>query len=193
MELRDLIINTRSFRSFDESQPIPRERILEWIDNCRLCPSAKNAQPLKYKIVDTREGVEKLLPLTKWAGALENITLPPEGKHPTAMVVICCDTTVVSDVNRARIDVGIAAMTLLLSATEAGFGGCMIGAFSPDTVGEKLRIAEKYVPVLIVALGVPAETVFITNPRPDGDITYYRDSHNLHFVPKRLIEDIILE
>ena len=84
-------------------------------------------------------------------------------------------------------------MTLLLSATEAGYGGCMIGAFNPDTVGEKLRIPEKYVPMLIVALGKPAETVFITNPKADGDVTYFRDSHNLHFVPKRLLADIVLE
>ena len=47
--------------------------------------------------------------------------------------------------------------------------------------------------MLIVALGKPAETVFITNPKPDGDVTYFRDSHNLHFVPKRLLADIVLE
>lgn len=193
MELRDIIIQNRSYRTFDESHPVPHDSIVSWIDNCRLCPSARNVQPLKYKIIDTPEGVEKLLPLTAWAGALPDLQLPPEGGHPSAFIVILCDTSIVKEPRHAEKDVGIAAMTLLLSAAEAGFGGCMIGAFDPDTVGEKLRIAEKYVPMLIVALGTPAETVFITNPKPDGDVTYFRDSHNLHFVPKRLLSDIILE
>ncbi|MCI6636679.1 MAG: nitroreductase family protein [Eubacteriales bacterium] len=193
MELRDLLIDNRSYRTFDESCEIPHDTILSWIDNCRICPSARNAQPLRYKIVDTREGVEKLLPYTAWAGALPDLKLPPDGGHPSAFVVILCDTTVTQDPRHAEKDVGIAAMTLLLSATEMGYGGCMIGAFHPDTVGEKLRIPERYVPMLIVALGKPAETVFITNPKADGDVTYFRDSHNLHFVPKRLLSDIVLE
>lgn len=193
MELRDLLIDNRSYRTFDESCEIPHDTILSWIDNCRLCPSARNAQPLRYKIVDTREGVEKLLPYTAWAGALPELKLPPDGGHPSAFVVILCDTMVTKDPRQAEKDVGIAAMTLLLSATERGYGGCMIGAFHPDTVGEKLRIPERYVPMLIVALGKPAETVFITNPKPDGDVTYFRDAHNLHFVPKRLLSDIVLE
>lgn len=191
--LRDLVLENRSYRSFDESDPVTREMLLEWVDNARLTPSAVNAQPLKYRLVDTKEGVEKVLPHTAWAGALKDITLPPEGKHPTAFVVICHDTTVRENPGSSATDVGIAAMTLLLSATEAGYGGCMIGAFNRDRVGEVLRIPEKYVPVLLVALGRPAEMVFLAEPKDKDNVIYYRDDHNLHFVPKRKLEDILID
>lgn len=191
--LRDLVLNNRSYRTFDESDPVTREMLLEWVDIARLTPSAVNAQPLKYRLVDTKEGVEKVLPHTAWAGALKDITLPPEGKHPTAFVVICHDTTVRENPASSEKDVGIAAMTLLLSATEAGYGGCMIGAFNRDRVGEVLRIPEKYVPVLLIALGKPDELVFLTEPKDKDNVIYYRDDHNLHFVPKRKLEDILID
>jgi hypothetical protein len=69
----------------------------------------------------------------------------------------------------------------------------MIGAFHPDTIGEKLRLPKKIVPVLILALGVPDETVFICNVDATGDTKYFRDKANLHFVPKRALDDIIVE
>ena len=191
--LRDLVVENRSYRSFNENFPISRELLLEWVDNARLVPSAVNAQPLKYRLVDTKEGVEKVLPHTAWAGALKDIKLPPDGHHPAAFVVICHDTTVRENPDSSATDVGIAAMTLLLSATEAGYGGCMIGAFNRDRVGEVLRIPEKYVPVLLVALGVPDETVIISEPGPDGSVVYFRDDHNLHFVPKRKLDDILID
>ena len=192
--LRNLLYDNRSYRCFDESKPVPQDKILNWIDNARFTPSACNRQPLKYKVLDAK-GVEKALPLTKWAGALPDFQLPPEGHHPTAFVVICHDTSVTPDPASSKVDVGIVAMTILLSAVEDGYGGCCIGAFDADRVGEVLRISEKYVPVLMIALGMPSpeETIILAEAKKDGDTTYYRDKHNLHFVPKRKLEDIIIE
>ncbi len=188
--IRDLILENRSYRSFDESVPVTLDMLTEWVDNARLTPSSVNLQPLKYKLIATREGVEKLLPCTAWAGLLKDVSLPPEGHHPTGFVVICHDTTVRE--TPFEKDVGIAAMTILLSAVEAGFGGCMIGAFNRDKVGEVLRIPEKYVPMLVVALGKPDETVILTEAQDKENVAYYR-THGLHFVPKRKLDDILID
>ncbi|MBE6569874.1 MAG: nitroreductase [Ruminococcaceae bacterium] len=192
--LRELLYENRSYRSFDESKPVPTDKILNWVDNARLTPSAANLQPLKYKILD-QKGAEKVLPLTRWAAALPDWNLPPEGKHPTAFVVVCHDTTVTPDPASSKVDVGITAMTILLSAVEEGYAGCCIGSFDADRVGEVLRISEKYVPVLMIALGAPSpdETIIIAEAQKDGSTKYYRDKHNLHFVPKRKLDDIIIE
>lgn len=190
---RDLVLENRSYRSFDENFPVSHEMLLDWVDNARLTPSAVNAQPLKYRLVEGKDAVEKLLPLTAWAGLLKDVHLPPDGHHPSVFVVICHDTTVRENPNSSATDVGIAAMTLLLSATEAGYGGCMIGAFDRNRVGEVLRIPEKYVPVLLVALGKPDELVFLCEPKDPANVAYYRDDHNLHFVPKRKLDDILIE
>ena len=46
--------------------------------------------------------------------------------------------------------------------------------------------------MLIVALGKPDEKVVITDVPKDGDIGYYRDEDDVHYVPKRRLEDIVL-
>ncbi len=191
--IRDIVIDSRSYRSFDESHKIGEEDLRTFIDTARLCPSGVNRQPLKYRLVCEKDEVETVVANTAWAGLLKDRTFPPEGHHPTAFIVMCCDTKICEDPKHCQIDVGIAAQTIMLQVAEAGLGGCMIGAFNPDTIAEKLRLPRKLVPVLLLAIGVPDETVFICNLGEDGNTNYFRDKANLHFVPKRSLDDIIVE
>lgn len=191
--IRDLVIDNRSYRSFDESRRIGREDLVDLVDTVRLCPSAVNRQPLKYRLVSEPEEVEEVLSHTHWAGLLPDVKLPPDGHHPTAFIAVCCDRTITENPDSARTDCGIAAQTILLMATELGFGGCMIGAFEREEVALSLRLPKKLSPMLLIALGVPDETVMICDLPKDGNTAYFRDKANLHFVPKRSLEDVIVE
>lgn len=190
--IRDIVADSRSYRSFDESKKIGKEDLVELIETARLCPSAVNLQPLRYRLVYEHDEVEEVLALTHWAGLLKDVKLPPDGHHPTAFIAVLCDTTVCTP-ERAEFDAGIASQTIMLEACELGFGGCMIGAFNRDELSKTLLISKKYKPVILLALGVPDENVFICNLPKSGETAYYRDSAGLHFVPKRAAEDIIIE
>lgn len=191
--IKDTVYSSRSYRSFDESHKISRDVLLSFVDTARLCPSASNLQPLKYRIVTDEEEVDELFPLTRWAGALPDMKLPPDGHHPTAYIVVCCDTTVVSSPEKCQLDAGIAIQTIMLEASEAGIGGCIIGSFDPTAVSQTLLIPKKYKPMIVLALGYPDETVIICNIDKTGSTKYFRDTANLHFVPKRSLEDVIIE
>ena len=91
------------------------------------------------------------------------------------------------------IDVGIAAQTILLSATEIGLGGCMFYSFQSEKLSEFLSLPEGIVPKLVIALGKPAESVILTAPKKDGDVSYFRDTAGVHYVPKRYLKDILIE
>ena len=84
------------------------------------------------------------------------------------------------------------AQTMLLAATEMGLGGCMIGNYDAGQVREALEMPEHLMPVLIVAIGKPDETIVLTDVKEDGDINYYRDENDVHYVPKRSLEDLII-
>ena len=56
----DVIRNRRSVKYYDESVKIPREEILEMLDEANIAPSSCNFQPWRYIVVDTPEGKEKL-------------------------------------------------------------------------------------------------------------------------------------
>ena len=50
MNLKDLILKTRSFRRFDESVQVDIKTLENLIDYARLSSSGANRQPLKYLI-----------------------------------------------------------------------------------------------------------------------------------------------
>lgn len=188
--IKDLVIKTRSFRSFDESRHISREELLEFVNTARLTASTRNMQPLKYRLVHTPEECNTVLPLTGWAAGLKGIKMPPEGHAPTAYIVICCDMTLVQDHVPFLRDTGIVAQTIMLSATEKGLGGCMIGSFSAERIAEALSIPQGIKPLLVLGLGKPDEKVVLVESE-DGRTAYWRDEQ-AHYTPKRSLEEIIL-
>jgi nitroreductase len=82
---------------------------------------------------------------------------------------------------------------MLLGAREAGLAGCMIGAFNEKKLRAELAIPEHLKIMLVLALGKPREKVVIDVVGPDGDIRYWRDAHGMHHVPKRSLDDVIVE
>ena len=81
----------------------------------------------------------------------------------------------------------------MLGATERGLGGCMIASIDRDGLRETLDIPERYKIPLVLALGKPKEKVVIEPVGPDGDIRYYRDAEGVHHVPKRALDELILQ
>ena len=191
--LKDLVLKTRSYRSFDESCPITEQDMRELLDIARCTASAMNRQPLRYRIVTAQKELELMYANTRYAAAL-SIKLPPEGQRPTGFILMFTDSEVNSPDSAALKDVGIAAQTILLAATEKGFGGCMIGSFDAARLALDFDIPSRYVPRLVLALGKPCEEVQLTKATgTDASQTvYYRDEHNVHFVPKLTMEDILL-
>lgn len=192
MDFHELVKKNRSYRGFDESVMIPREKMLKIVDCARLCPSSVNIQPLKYFISCTKEQNAVIQPLTGWARQLPELDLPFEGHRPTAFVVICHDTDIAENAERFYKDVGITAQTMLLCATDMGYGGCMIGNFVPDKVKTALSLPKNLIPVLIVAFGKPDENIILTEPGENGDVKYYRDKQNNHYVPKRALDEVLI-
>lgn len=190
--LKDLVLKNRSYRGFDESRKIGREELVELVEYARLCPSSINKQPFKYRLVFEKKEVEALRKIVKWARGLPDMVLPHDGMHPTAFVVVCLDKNTGETVERYQKDVGIVSQTILLAAVEKELGGCMIGNFSPNAVTEALDLGEDMAPVIVLALGKPMEEVILTEVEIGDSIAYYRDEHDVHYVPKRKLSDILL-
>ncbi len=190
--IKDLVKANRSYRGFDETRKITKSELVNLIELARLCPSAVNAQPLKYYIAYEKELVDKVQKTTKWAMALPKLTLPYEGMRPTAFIVICQDLSIDSSLQKFQKDVGIVAQTILLGAVEMGLGGCMIGNFSAHELKSSIGLKEDMQPLLVVAIGKPNEAIVIVDTEKGESTKYYRDENDVHYVPKRKLEDILL-
>ena len=88
-------------------------------------------------------------------------------------------------------DHGIAAQTIMLAATEAGLGGCMVASIDRDGLRGALGIPPHLEILLVLALGTPREIVML-EPLKDGDVKYWRDEAGRHHVPKRALTEVLL-
>lgn len=191
--IKELVIRNRSFRGYDHSRKLKREELLELVDCARLTASSVNLQPLKYYIAWEEEEVAAIQALTNWAKGLPEVTLPHPGMEPTGFVVILQDTAISDSLPRFQRDCGIVAQTMLLRAVEMGLGGCMIGNFPAGKLKETLRLPAGFAPLLVLAVGKPAEQVVLTEVGDGESTAYYRDENDIHYVPKRRLEDVVVE
>lgn len=190
--LKDLLLKNRSYRGYNEERRISRQELVDLIDCARLCPSSLNVQPLKYYLAYEKEEVDRIQKQTIWARALD-LTLPHPGMCPTAFIIVVQDTTMGPSPATFTRDVGIVAQTILLAAVEKGLGGCMIGSFHAGNIRKELNLPDHLSPTLVIALGEPKETVVLTEISEGENTNYYRDENDIHYVPKRKTEDMILE
>jgi nitroreductase len=188
--LRNLIVKNRSYRRFYQDVPIESETLRELVDLARLSASAGNKQPLKYMLSCDPEKNARIFSTLAWAGYLKDWPGPVEGERPTAYVVVLRDNDIGDPM---KCDHGIAAQNILLGAVEKGLGGCIIASVKRAVLTDMLNIPGNCEIMFVIALGKPREAVVIETVDSSGDIKYWRDSDEVHHVPKRPLDDIILE
>lgn len=188
----DLVKQARSHRGFRQDRKVTRQELEHLVECARFTPAARNDQVLKYYLAEKPETVAAIQPLTKWAGALAELHLPRKGAEPVAYIVICLDGSLAENPTPYQRDVGIVAQTMLLAAVEMGLNGCMIGSFAAGELREKLGLPEAIKPQLLLALGEGTDRIVMTDVGEDSSTTYYRDAEDTHYVPKRTLEQLIL-
>ena len=188
--IKDLILKNRSYRRFDQAVEIRREILVELVDLARLSPSAMNLQPLKYLLSNEPERNALIFKRLAWAGYLKDWGGPVEGERPAAYILILGDKRLKQEFG---VDPGIVAQSMLLGAVERGLGGCILGSVKRAELAQDLGLAEHLQILYVVALGVPAETVVVEPLGAEGDIRYWRDEQGVHHVPKRGLEELIVE
>lgn len=190
MTLKELVLKNRSYRRFYQEVPVEQETLRELVDLARLSASGANRQPLKYVLCCDPEKNAAVFTQLGWAAYLKDWPGPSEGEKPTAYIIVLGDRKIKESFGP---DHGIAAQSILLGATERGLGGCIIATIRKEKLREALGIPDQYEILLVLALGKPKEIVKIETIGPDGNIKYWRDDQGTHHVPKRSLDEIILD
>ena len=189
-EFKELVKSNRSCRRFDNTFTLDTRTLTELVELARYTASGANNQPLKYIISSSREQNDQIFSCLAWAAYLKEWKGPEPEEQPTGYIVILGDTTIA---NNFWCDHGIAAQTMLLGARARGLAGCMFAAINIKKLKELLGIGDHLEVKLVIALGKPVEEACIDDVDDDGDIRYFRDKNQVHHVPKRKLEDLILK
>ena len=181
-----LLLRNRSYRGYDSKFVVRDDQLRSIIETATLCSSARNQQVLRFRPVLSNEA-DKVLQHIRLGGALPELHLPFPGTEPRAFVVIC---STVEESKYVDIDLGIVAQSMLLRATELGLGGICIGAFDHAEIRELLELP--YEPLLVLAIGRPAEHIELKECHEGDSLTYYREG-DVHYVPKICLDDLIIK
>ena len=195
MEMIKRLEKNRSYRRFGKRK-IQAKELCELIRAAGLTASAGNLQKLRFVPV-CGESCKKVFPHLRWAGYLPDWQGPAEGERPTGYMILLCPTgtsgqscATTDGKFLVGVDVGIAAQSILLTATDMGLGGCMLASIDRPALTVALGLdATAWEIALVIALGEPREEVRIVGVT-DGNIKYYRDAQGVHYVPKRSVREL---
>ncbi len=158
IELLGLINQRQSDRKYSD-RPVENEKLGRIIEAGRMAPSACNAQPWKFIVVNDPEvlaGVAaaasaKLLGMNTFvAQARVFIVIVRENPNISSKI-----GGSVKDKDYSYIDIGIATENMCLQAKAEGLGSCIIGWFDESSIRKVLKIpSSKRIPV-IISIGYP--------------------------------------
>ncbi|MBR2300821.1 MAG: nitroreductase family protein [Bacteroidaceae bacterium] len=184
--LSQLLKKNRSYRAYDSSFVVRADQLSRIIDVNTKIASARNQQVLRYRPVLADEAY-KILQYIRLGSALPNMHLPEKGSEPNAFIVVC---STVPENRNVSIDLGISLQSMLLQAVEMGLNGICIGAFDKEAVKRELSLQLE--PLMLLAIGKGSEHIELTDIRFGDSQSYYREE-GVHYVPKIVLEDLIIK
>ena len=183
--LDSLLKKNRSYRGYDSSRIVTEEELIQIVQATTFVASGMNKQRLRYRLV-TKDEADKVLPHITLGAALPEEHLPHPGSEPQAFIVVCATEPENKVID---IDLGIAAQSMLLKATDVGLGGIFILNIRSEAIREALTLPTN--PIAVIAIGKPAEKIFIVPVHTPADLNYYRHD-GIHYVPKLQAADLLL-
>jgi len=186
MDTYQTVVSRRTIRLF-EQRPIPADLMERIVDAARLAPSAGNQQVLELIVVQEPANCARLFEHLQWGGHVRPKRNPPEGKRPTAYVIVLIRGAE-SGISGVP-DAAAAVENMILTAWNEGVGSCWIGSVDREEVARLFDVPSGYRIFDVVALGYPGE-------RPVVEVLtdshkYWLDENDVLHVPKRPLKDIV--
>jgi len=151
-----ILRNRRSIRRFLPT-PVDPEKLRACLEAARLAPSAHNAQPWRFVIVDDPELKDRLT-----AAAFSGIyTGSKFAAQAPVIIVLLVKRGLVAhhlggrfqNVHYHLIDMGIAGEHIVLQAEEFGLATCWMGWFNYRRVRKVLKVPRKFKVVSMMPIG----------------------------------------
>ena len=150
-------------------------------------PSGRNAQTLRFRLLDAPGGGEDFCRFLHLGGYLPELHLPVPGTEPKAFIIVCCTEAESPIVN---IDLGISLQSMALKAVEIGLNALIVKAFNRQEIKEALGLPLD--PLAVLAIGKGTERIVLDEVHTGSDLRYYRDADGTHHVPKIAVPDLLI-
>lgn len=171
------LINTRQSDRAYTIQTIEKEKIERILEAARLAPSACNAQPWKFIVIDNPELKNKIADCTSSKVLGMNHFTKQAPIHIAIVEERANFTSNAGSLIKGKhfplIDIGIAAEHMCLQAAAEGLGSCMLGWFDETKVKKLLNIPKSKRVPLIITIGYPEKETREKRRKDVDDIVSY--------------------
>ena len=184
--LDSLLLKNRSHRAYDTSYKVAMRQLEAIVYVNTKIPSGRNAQRLRFKLIDAGSGGAGFCRFLHLGGFLPELHLPAPGTEPQAFIVVCSTEAETPTID---IDLGISLQSMALKAVEIGLNALIVRAFDHQEVKEALSLPSE--PLAVLAIGKGTEKIELEEVPAGSDLRYYRKD-GVHCVPKLGIKDLLL-
>lgn len=200
--LSNIIKERHSVRKYDANHKIAREEIEEMLKEAVLAPSSSNLQPWRFIVIDDKEtkkelrqiannqeqvetssaviavlgdtemyhNVEKIYRASYEAGFMdeENMRRLIDGT-----MITYPNAPLEARKNIASFDAGLISMQLMLIAKSKGYDTVPMGGFDKEKFSERFNVSDRYIPIVLIALGKAAGPAFKSSRLPLEDVVRF--------------------
>jgi nitroreductase len=172
----DLIISRQSDRKYSD-KPIEQDKLDRIIEAGRMSPSACNAQPWKFVVVNDPSLVLKVAD----AASAKLIGMNSFVAQAPVIIVIVRENpnmsskvgATIKDKDYSLFDIGIATENICLQAKAEGIGSCIIGWFDEKMIRKLLEIPQSKRVELIITLGYSLSELRQKRRKPPEETVSY--------------------
>lgn len=176
-EFLELVKQRQSTRAFDTTRSVDREIIARILEAGRLAPSACNAQPWHFIVVDEPELKNKVAD----AASAKLLGMNHFTKQAPVHIIVVEEKVnissgiggIVKDKHFAFLDIGIAAAHICLAAEAEGLGSCILGWFAEKKIKKLLHVPDNRRIVLDIVVGYPAQPLRTKKRKSQEEIITY--------------------
>ena len=185
--LDTLLRKNRSHRAFDTSYTVAMRQLEAIVSVNDKLPSGRNAQTLRFRLLDAPGGGEDFCRFLHLGGYLPELHLPVPGTEPKAFIIVYSTEAESPIVN---IDLGISLQSMALKAVEIGLNALIVKAFNRQEIKEALGLPLD--PLAVLAIGKGTERIVLDEVHTGSDLRYYRDADGTHHVPKIAVSELLI-
>ena len=171
MDFLQLAADRYSVRSFSD-RPIEPEKMEKILKAGQLAPTAVNFQPQKIYILKSKEAIDKIRSLTRFA------------YNAPVVLLFCADTLkawkspVEHGYNTGEMDLSIVCTHMMLEAWELGIGSVWVRGFDAGQVAKAFDLPKHITPICLLPIGYPGK-----------DSIHYAEWHNKYRPLSEMVEE----
>ncbi len=160
VKVNDLLASRWSARSIDPNKSITNEDILALCEAARWAPSAMNAQPWSFLVLEKSDA--------NFQVAFDTLAEGNKIWVKNAPVLIIAFANEIIESNgktnpTAQFDTGLAVENLLIQAVELGLIAHPMSGFDHSAINKNFNIPENYKSVAMIAIGHPGNIDELAN------------------------------